>query len=92
MISGGKAGFTTYLRQKNYPIKMIQEELENLEVFQIHYKGGIKHRRRGHKKIIASKRGFVGIDIAYIPKEWLSPNENENIYLFVSIFIRDSDT
>ena len=84
VVSGGKAGMSKFLRTKNYPIKMIQEELNNTEVFQIHYKGGIKHRRKGHKKIIASKRGYIGLDIAYIPKEWLSGNENAK-YLLVCI-------
>ena len=85
IVSGGKKSMTTYLRHKNYPLKMIKEELDNVEAFQVHYKGGNKFRRRGHKRIMSSgKSQFVGIDIAYIPKQWLATNENEK-YLLVCL-------
>ena len=85
VVSGGKKGFTTYLRQKEYPYKMIQEELENVEAFQVHRKWNVSHRARGHKRIMSSsKSAFIGIDIAYIPEQWLAPNENTK-YLLVCL-------
>ena len=86
VASIGKKAVVLRMKQKNYPVWMINEEWKNTEIAQLRSKIDNKKIKKGHKRIIASKKGVLQIDNLEMPKEWTRRNLNRNNkYIFVCV-------